>query len=207
MTCRRGFTMIELLVVMGILVVLVGIIVPTTFRARRNAKVSQTASMIQQMSLALANYETEFGDYPPSTLKDCGLTVNKQNDGIESLVACLSTMKKNGPYYDFDEDRLANADGDRVPDFNDSYLKKGLAYEYLDPWGNPFIYFHNRDYQSPEIVSKYRVLDKTTFKAIPQKSEKTGNWHGFDSFQLWSAGPDGKNEDGEGDDITSWDTN
>ena len=38
----------------------------------------------------------------------------------------------------------------------------------------------------------------------PQKDDKTDNWHGLLSYQMWSVGPNGKNENGGGDDIPSW---
>ena len=201
-----GFTLIEMLIVMGIIVILVGILLPSVWSARRHARKNQAATAIQNLRMAIESYHGAFGDFPPSTLRDIGLPVNRTNDGIESLVACISTTRKGGPFHEFEEDKLKNADRDKIPDFNASYLKKGEAYEYVDPWGNPYIYFHNRDYANPEIASKYGFPEGKTVKATPSKSPKTGNWHGYESFQLWSAGPDGKNDNGGGDDITSWET-
>ena len=36
--------------------------------------------------------------------------------------------------------------------------------------------------------------------------EKTGDYFNPSGFQIWSIGPDGINNDGEGDDICSWKT-
>lgn len=204
---NRAFTLIELLVTMGIMMVLVGILVPGVMMARRQAKVRQAGLKIQELRMALEAYVGDFGDYPPTTLKDVGLSTNKKNDGIESLVACLATTKRSGPYLDFDDpDSLANIDGDKVVDFNESHFSNRGAFELVDPWGNPYIYFHNRDYEGPEVANRYQFQGKKDFRAAPAKSEKTGNFYGFDSFQLWSAGPNGKNENGEGDDVPSWKT-
>lgn len=202
----HGFTLIELLVVMGIIALLAGIAIPTIMSVRTAAKKSATGSTLQQMRLAMETYSGDFGDYPPSTLRDCGVKTNKLNDGIESLVACFLTEKQNGPYFDFSSDRLINTDNDRVANFNKSTNRSGKAYEFSDEWGRPFIYFHNRDYERPQVANRY-ILDaasKRRISAKPQKDEKTDNWHGLFSYQIWSVGPNGRNENGGGDDIPSW---
>lgn len=201
-----GFTLIELLVVMAIIGVLMGILIPGFMIARRQVKISQTRTYIQQLSLACSNYSGAFGDLPPSTLQDCGLNTNRTNDGVESLVACLSTTRMDGPYFDFEDEFLMNYDGDKVRDFNQSVFKTGLAFEVVDPWGNPYIYFHNRDYDRPAVAGRYKIIfpKRKIVHAAPAKSKKKGVYYGLDSFQLWSVGPNGENENGGGDDIPSW---
>ena len=205
---RTGFTLIELLVVMGIIILLAGIAIPTILKVRTTAKESATRTTLQQIRLAMESYSGEFGDYPPTTLRDLGLNTNKVNDGIESLVACLVTGRVDGPYYEFPEDRLSNLDNDKVPDFNQSTIPSGMAFEFTDEWGNPFIYFHNRDYESPEVANKYLFPGSPKKVTVtPAKSEKTGSWFGLTSYQMWSVGPNGRNENGGGDDIPSWKAN
>ncbi|MCZ6688188.1 MAG: prepilin-type N-terminal cleavage/methylation domain-containing protein [Planctomycetota bacterium] len=199
-----GFTLIELLVVMGIIVVLVGLMIPGIRIARRSAKKTQATSAILSLATALSSYNSDFGDYPPSTLRDVDITTNRVNDGNESLVACLSTGRMNGPYYEFEDEFLVNRDNDKVPNFNRSVFKTGKAFEYLDPWGNPYIYFHNRDYDRPDVASRYWFATKKNVRAKPSKSKKKGAYHGLTSYQLWSAGPDGENDNGKDDDIGSW---
>jgi prepilin-type N-terminal cleavage/methylation domain-containing protein len=203
----RGFTLLELLVVMGILVVLVGLLLPGIRLARQRARMGEAKQTIQNVGLALQSYFGDHGDYPPSTLKDVGIPTNRLNDGIESLVACLATTRMSGPYFDFPDVYLQNYDGDSIPDFNHSFFDDRSGYEFTDPWGNPYIYFHNRDYERPGVASRYRFQDGKVQQAAPAKSKKKGVFHGFDSYQLWSAGPNGENENGGGDDIPSWQAN
>src|SRR5258708_3132686 len=60
----RGFTMVEILVTIGIIILLVGILLPVVFRVRRQADRARTATDIQAISVALGAYQQDFGDVP-----------------------------------------------------------------------------------------------------------------------------------------------
>jgi len=60
----RGFTLTELLTVMGIIIILVGILIPTIIRAYSNADRTRIAADIQTLGVALEAYRQDFGDYP-----------------------------------------------------------------------------------------------------------------------------------------------
>lgn len=68
---RGGFTLIELLVVMLIIVALAGLITAAAFRALGKGDEVKLRNEISQLSLALQNFKTKYGFYPPSRLKLC----------------------------------------------------------------------------------------------------------------------------------------
>jgi type II secretory pathway pseudopilin PulG len=61
---RRGFTTIELLVVIGIIVVLIGILIPVVGKVREKARETGTAAWISQLSGAIEAYYSDFKAYP-----------------------------------------------------------------------------------------------------------------------------------------------
>lgn len=60
----RAFTIVELLVVMGIIAVLMGILLPTVARVRESARRTQCASQLRQIGVGLYRYFNEFHSLP-----------------------------------------------------------------------------------------------------------------------------------------------
>ena len=93
---RHGFTLIELLVVIAIIAVLIALLLPAVQAAREAARRAQCVNNLKQIGLAIANYESANGNYPPAAI------VDKQGKPLLSWrVAILPYLDANPLYTKF----------------------------------------------------------------------------------------------------------
>lgn len=90
---RRGFTLVELLVVIGILGLLMGMLLPAVQAVRESARNTTCLNNLRQLGIAFHNYESVTGRIPPSRGADEFLTWP---------VYLLPYLEKNNLYDRFD---------------------------------------------------------------------------------------------------------
>ena len=119
---RRGFTIIELLVVISIIALLVGLLLPALLGARRSAQRVTCSSSLRQMGIIFEAYTQDNKEYYPDARP------------IPSPFPSIST---NAPLYDYFDTWVTLDDGptetNRVyecPDDSTVYPLAGISYLY-----------------------------------------------------------------------------
>lgn len=64
---KGGFTIVELLVVFGLIVLVTGILLPSFTMVRRSARQVKQKAQLTAIELGLTAFKNDFGDYPEST--------------------------------------------------------------------------------------------------------------------------------------------
>lgn len=128
---KNGFTLIEVIVVAGIIAVLAGILVPLIFKEIDESKNSRAAADVRSISSALIILKKDTGQWPVSASCDNTVTVI-QSAGV------LPTLGSN-----WDNTTPANLDDYLAADSNACWPVKWkgpyLAYTSADPWGNAYV--------------------------------------------------------------------
>ena len=85
---RRGFTLIELMVVIAIIIILAAIAIPNYLRMTERAKRSRIASDMSTLALVLETWKTDWGKYP--TAASPGQAVSLSSTSIYSALSAPS---------------------------------------------------------------------------------------------------------------------
>lgn len=125
---RAAFTIIELLAIIGIIIVLMGIFVPTIGKAMNKANIASAKSMVAKLEIAVRNYYDAFGIYPPEmTYQYLGQKLYSSRQGVVNPVLVF-------------EDNLTSGSGD--------------SKYYIDPWGESYQFYY--DGKTP--VTEFNLL-------------------------------------------------
>ncbi len=118
---KGGFTIIELIVVMTIILILAGLITGAAQKAKERAMVTKARAMIAALETALGMLQADEGIYPPSGIdklySSLTSTANLTTYG-------LSTVNWSGPYMNFQTNEVSGSN------ILDSW---GSAYHYANP--------------------------------------------------------------------------
>jgi len=111
---REGFTLVELLVVITIIGILVALLLPAVQAAREAARRLQCGNNLKQISLALHQYHTSWGRFPPSSVwkpRSQGTEANHDQYFENWVVLILPYIEQQALYDKFER----TSDGEFAP--------------------------------------------------------------------------------------------
>jgi len=177
-----AFTLVELLVVIAIIGILVGLLLPAVQSAREAARRGQCVNNLKQCALALHNYESSWGSYPPAMIWSG--TVGDKSNSISVWSRLLPYLEQGGLAANYtatsNEDQTL-ADGTpiqalRMPayvcpsELNDTVKLNadGTLNAYFASYGvnlGPWLVFHPQSPSAPQgaffVNSRLRPADFT----------------------------------------------
>jgi prepilin-type N-terminal cleavage/methylation domain-containing protein len=223
----RGFTLIEILIVVSIIILLAAVLIVSFSGAFSKSKEAQTKTTIETLKSNIETYQTAWGIPPPANLGELGALAgypaladpNKNNVGIEALVLALRSKREQGPYIDApllqDDTRRTNLDMDNALEaaLDARYLdiepnSSRELFEIVDAWGNPLVYLDLKTITRGNYEFDVNLANGTTTRidttacSDALRHPTTGQLP--TGYVIWSFGEDGINQYGLGDDITSW---
>ncbi len=186
---RSGFTLIELLVVIVILAMLLALVTPAVFQARRSAQNAAIKAEIDMLHMAMMQYKNEYGSFPPCTgLADARSHVRRLFPRTPSATASppnITTEITTAPtsstsLYYWLEGYTKNPtspvqSGDRVKlfDFDQTRVTAGNQYHPADKNGSPYIYIDASNYGTG--LGEVAGFNTDTFQILCNGIDETWN--------------------------------
>ena len=101
---NRGFTIVELLVVIGVIAILMALILPAIQQARESARRTQCRNRLKNLGLAMHSYHDVYLVTPPGMLPPSGGRSVLDTRSLSAHVRCLPYLEQTALYETFQVD-------------------------------------------------------------------------------------------------------
>ena len=188
---RTAFTLVELLVVIGIIALLIGILLPALSKARKKAQEAACASNLHQMGLAMSMYINEWKYYPG----DIGFHDGNAGQPISIWQTRLRGYM-NGNYNAFfcpaEDDSFRWATAPLTGSSGNAFSLNGFKSFYADPSDSGYGYTYKE-------TGKFKLGEPLLFTAGSFGGGQPSNFsYGYNDWGTFAAGFDPYTFQGQG---------
>ena len=178
---RHDFTLVELLMAIGIIVILAAISIPTALSAIKKAETAKAQAEMTALVTALKNYESTYG-FLPFHFKKSSNTSPATDGEVQP-----------GDYSDF----IKVLHGENLEIKGRKMNPRKLAFleiqgntkgEYEDPWGNDYTVVIDGDGDGKIVLE----LDDWKYYQLKVEKDSDNKYALYQSILIISNGPDGE---------------
>ena len=147
-TCRKHFTLVEILAVSMIIAILAAIGFGSYSYARDKARDAACRSLIKQLEAGLENFKVKYGYYPPSGNEFVSIVVDNTSQPPELwtmtfgsfTIGCKSVPNASSTSYKKDKAAAEQLNA-FLRNLDVEAFKKSISGDYIeDPWGGRIYY-------------------------------------------------------------------